>query len=79
MVKLVNVTTGLGVDLEGLRDIAKRLVELTRRFNLREGLSREDDSLPRRFFDEPLENGDVLPKENFERLVADYYRLRGWE
>uniref|UniRef100_UPI000552B838 aldehyde ferredoxin oxidoreductase C-terminal domain-containing protein n=1 Tax=Desulfovirgula thermocuniculi TaxID=348842 RepID=UPI000552B838 len=79
LVELVNATTGLGLDEGNLRGIARRIVEATRKFNLREGLTKEDDSLPQRFFTEPLENGDVLPRENFARLLADYYRLRGWE
>jgi len=79
LVELVNSTTGLGVGEGDLRVVAGRIVEATRRFNLREGLRKEDDGLPRRFFEEPLENGDVLPRENFARLLADYYRLRGWE
>ncbi|SHF09884.1 aldehyde:ferredoxin oxidoreductase [Desulfofundulus australicus DSM 11792] len=79
LVTLVNVTTGLGVDEGQLRRIASRIVNATRQFNLLQGLTREDDNLPLRFFKEPLENGDVLPEENFRQMLADYYRLRGWD
>ncbi|NHM28579.1 aldehyde ferredoxin oxidoreductase family protein [Desulfofundulus sp. TPOSR] len=76
---LVNATTGLGVDEGQLRRIAGRIVAATRQFNLLQGLTRDDDNLPPRFFKEPLENGDVLPEENFRQMLADYYRLRGWD
>ncbi|AEG16576.1 Aldehyde ferredoxin oxidoreductase [Desulfofundulus kuznetsovii DSM 6115] len=79
LVILVNATTGLGVDEGQLRRIAGRIVAATRQFNLLQGLTRDDDNLPPRFFKEPLENGDVLPEENFKQMLADYYRLRGWD
>jgi aldehyde:ferredoxin oxidoreductase len=79
LVRLVNATTGLGVDEGQLRRMAKRIVSATRQFNIQQGLTRDDDSLPSRFFKEPLENGDVLPEENFRQMLADYYRLRGWD
>ncbi|BAF59046.1 aldehyde:ferredoxin oxidoreductase [Pelotomaculum thermopropionicum SI] len=76
---LVNLTTGLGVDAEQLRRTAREIIDCTRRFNLMQGLTRADDNLPARFFKEPLEDGDVLPEENFRQMLADYYRLRGWD
>ncbi|NPV72798.1 MAG: aldehyde:ferredoxin oxidoreductase, partial [Pelotomaculum sp.] len=64
---------------EQLRRTAREIIDCTRRFNLMQGLTRADDNLPARFFKEPLEDGDVLPEENFRQMLADYYRLRGWD
>jgi aldehyde:ferredoxin oxidoreductase len=37
------------------------------------------DTLPKRFFEEPLtDSGKVLPKRDFDRMLSDYYRLKGW-
>ncbi|HOV79946.1 MAG TPA: aldehyde ferredoxin oxidoreductase family protein [Bacillota bacterium] len=79
LIRLVNMTTGLDVDEERLRRTAKRIISCARKFNLMQGLTRSDDNLPSRFFREPLENGDVLPEENFRLMLAEYYRLRGWD
>ena len=77
--EIVRVTTGLELDKRGLKKIASHVINMTRRFNLREGITRADDTLPRRFFEEPLgEEGNVLKKKDFEKMLSDYYRLRGW-
>jgi len=49
------------LDKTGLQALAARVADQTRRFNLREGLTKDDDWLPDRFFDEPLpEKGNVI-------------------
>jgi len=76
---IVELTTGMKLDKERLRRIASRTIDSTRRFNLREGLTQVDDSLPERFHKEPLpETGKVITKEQLEKLLSDYYRFRGW-
>jgi aldehyde:ferredoxin oxidoreductase len=51
-------------------------------FNAREGLTREDDVLPRRFLEEPLpegsgpSTGSVL---ELEPMLDEYYEVRGWD
>ena len=62
-----------------LRKIASNISNATRTFNIREGLTQEDDTLPRRFFEEPIEEGKILKREDFDRLLAEYYELRGWD
>jgi aldehyde:ferredoxin oxidoreductase len=62
-----------------LRRISSNIQNETRRFNLREGVTAKDDTLPKRFFDEPLgKEGKVIRREVLERLFKDYYALRGW-
>jgi aldehyde:ferredoxin oxidoreductase len=50
---IVELTTGLKLDEKGLRKISSNIQNETRRFNLREGITARDDTLPKRFFDEP--------------------------
>ena len=64
----------------------ERIWNLIKLFNLREGLSREDDSLPPRMFEEALtlpsgvydRDSVVIPKEAFEGALDRYYKKRGW-
>jgi aldehyde:ferredoxin oxidoreductase len=75
----VEVTTGLKVDEAGLRKISSRIQDGTRRFNLREGMTPKDDTLPKRFFDEPLgKDGKTIKREELRKMLQDYYSLRGW-
>ena len=77
---IVEGSTGMRLKKEDLRGIASRISDSTRRFNLREGMTKEQDSLPERFHKEPLpETGKVVTEEEFKRLLEDYYRLRGWD
>jgi aldehyde:ferredoxin oxidoreductase len=41
------------LDEKGLRKISSTIQNETRKFNLREGLDPKEDTLPKRFFDEP--------------------------
>ena len=76
---IVEVTTGLRLDEAGLREISSTIQNETRRFNLREGITSKDDTLPRRFFEEPLgKDGSVIRREDLGKMLQDYYALRGW-
>ena len=60
-----------------------RIFNLMKCYNVREGLTRKDDTWPRRFFEEPIPDGpfkgSVLDENQFNRLLEEYYALRGWE
>jgi len=79
LLTIIEVTTGLKLDEPELRKIASIIQSQTRRFNLREGITPKDDTLPRRFFDEPLgKEGKTIRREDLQRMLQDYYALRGW-
>jgi aldehyde:ferredoxin oxidoreductase len=48
-----------------------------------EGISRSEDTLPRRYFEEPIpegpSKGEVVCREEFSRMLDDYYTLHGWD
>ena len=77
---LVSATTGLDLDKAGLQAIAANITDTVRRFNLREGVTAADDTLPKKFFSKklPPTQSEITP-EQLERMVQDYYRLRGWD
>jgi aldehyde:ferredoxin oxidoreductase len=70
--------TGQPSNREDLRKVARNIVNMTRTFNLQEGLHIEDDRLPKRFHKEALPSGKTLTTEEMEYMLQDYYRLRGW-
>ena len=74
----------LGYDLtvDELRTIGERAWNATRLFNVREGFSRAEDSMPERFT-QPLEaggpaEGNAISESEFETMLEDYYDRRGW-
>jgi aldehyde:ferredoxin oxidoreductase len=76
---MVEVTTGLKLDETGLRKISSRIQTGSRKFSLREGLSPKEDTLPKRFFDEPLgKDGKTISREELQKMLQDYYSLRNW-
>lgn len=77
--KAVELVTGLPASKEELRRKASAITDLTRRFNLREGLKPHHDRLPARLHKEALPDGRSLGAEEMEFMLADYYRLRGWD
>ena len=80
LAEIIRGTTGLSLDVDGMRKVAAAVVDATRRFNIREGLTREDDYLPKRFLTEPLpETGNLITREQMLQLLQDYYQARGWD
>lgn len=76
---IIEVTAGLKLDEAQLRRISSKIQDMTRKFNLREGMSPKEDTLPNRFFDEPLgKEGKTIRREELQKMLQDYYALRGW-
>jgi aldehyde:ferredoxin oxidoreductase len=77
---VIKATTGMELDKAGLRKIASDVVDATRIFNLREGLTPADDSLPEALFNNELaDSGKRIDRQDLHKMVSDYYRLRGWD
>ena len=81
-VELIRDVTGLDFGEDELREIGRRIIDIERFINMREGVTRDDDTLPKKFFDEglPLKEyaGHRIDREEFEKMKTRYYRLRGW-
>jgi aldehyde:ferredoxin oxidoreductase len=82
MVTLTNAATGRGYSVDELKKVGARSWTMERLFNLREGLSRKDDTLPERLFTTPIHDGPskgaVVNKADFENELTEYYRIWGW-
>lgn len=83
MVEMLNTATGFDYTPESYLLIGERIWNLTRMFNVREGITSSDDILPKRFSQEPAPLGDpkglVIKEEDLELTKAEYYSLRGWD
>lgn len=81
--KLLTAATGFEFDEQSFKKTGERIWNLTRLFNLREGLSRADDVLPYKVMNEPLP--DAVPKGHFisrsdlDAMLDEYYGARGWD
>jgi aldehyde:ferredoxin oxidoreductase len=78
---LLHAVCGLkGLEMtENLLEIGERVNNLTRLFNIREGLTMADDSLPERF-ESPVVDGPLKgATADISQMLKDYYMLRGWD
>jgi aldehyde:ferredoxin oxidoreductase len=80
LIELLYLLTGIRYSAADLHGIAARVQNLTRLFNIREGATREDDCLPKRLLQEPInEQSNRITKEELDLMLSDYYLLRGWD
>jgi aldehyde:ferredoxin oxidoreductase len=76
---LLRAVTGLNIGPQELLKIGERVINLERMFNIREGLTKKDDTLPDRFLYEPLPEGKSKGKTvQLKPMLDEYYRIRGW-
>ncbi len=81
--KMINSVTGWGLSLSEVEKVGERIYNLERAFNCREGIRRQDDTLPARTFNQPIpagaSKGMYTPRPEFETMLNEYYQLRGWD
>ena len=74
--------TGRAVSPESLRLAGERICTLKKLFNVREGWTRADDTLPPRVLEEALPSGvgagTALTRAELDGMIASYYEARGW-
>jgi len=81
-VDFVQAVTGWDVSLDELMKVGQRRLNMLRAFNAREGFSRKDDKLPKKFFNAlqgtgPTAGVAIDPAE-FETALDSYYQLLTW-
>ncbi len=68
-------------EVANLMEIGERIVCLERCFNIREGFTRKDDTLPKRMLREHLKKGGPANNQTFqglEKLLDEYYEAAGY-
>lgn len=83
--KLLYLITDLEMTPLEIFTAAERSNNLERLFNIREGLTREDDWLVDRYFDLPTKlgipaiRGKTIDREKFRKMIDEYYQHHGWD
>jgi aldehyde:ferredoxin oxidoreductase len=80
--EMLRLVTGVEHSVDDLRESARRIVTAKKLFNIRQGWTPEEDTLPDRFMNDPLENEttapSVLSRSKLATLIARYNLARGW-
>ena len=80
---LIGAATGLEYTPETLRAVGRRVLDTERLINADFGLTRADDTLPKRYFDDPMParqtKGHHIDREQFQNMLDEYYVERGWD
>lgn len=79
---MISAVTGWDITVEELMEVGRRRLNLFRVFNAREGLSRKDDKLPKKFFKQLQGTGPTasiaLTHEEIDGAIDIYYKMAGW-
>ena len=78
--RTLTAVTGQQFTADDLMMVGERVWNLERLYNLREGFTKTDDTLPDRLLNEPVAEG---PSEGFTvnlaPMLEEYYAFRGWD
>lgn len=82
MAELMTLITGREWTSEEMGEVGRRVINIARAFNQREGFNRAHDTVPKRIVKEALKSGpaagQVIPQEAFEDMLDQYYEVMGW-
>jgi aldehyde:ferredoxin oxidoreductase len=82
VLKAIEYASGWKLSMAEALEIGERAINIARAFNIREGFSRQDDTLPERLF-QPLEGGSLtgqaIPRQDFKQALTWLYHIKGWD
>jgi len=80
---ILRAVTGWDIDADEVQTIGERIYNLERMFNLREGVTSDDDTLPKRVMKEPIPDGPLAgarcSAEELLEMRSAFYKMRGWD
>jgi aldehyde:ferredoxin oxidoreductase len=76
---IIHKVTGLDAGQKALKEKARAIATLIRRFNLREGMQPADERLPKALHQALKDTGKVITPEQLEIMLKEYYQLQGWD
>jgi len=83
MAELLTIVTGREWKPEEMAEVGRRVLNIGRAFNQREGFARKDDTMPERLAKDPLKSGpaagQTIPREAFDDMLDQYYKVMGWD
>jgi len=82
LVGAVSAATGWDYTIDEMLETGRRIYNLCRLFNVREGFGRAEDAIPFKYT-QPTTTGrdpnEVISPEDHQALLDDYYSFRGWD
>jgi aldehyde:ferredoxin oxidoreductase len=83
MADMYSAATGVAADEKSMRTAADRIYAVERCFSIREGIRKKDDFLQGKWVAGPIPGGPLegssIDREKFEKMLEDYYLMRGWD
>ena len=80
--ELISAAVGIEISPDDLRQVGRRVLDTERLINADFGLTRDDDTLPKRYFDDPMParktKGHHIDRKQFQNMLDDYYSEREW-
>jgi len=77
---MLSSATGIDYSTDDFLKAGDRIWNLERLFNLKAGLTADDDTLPPRLLKEPIKSGPSKGKVvKLDEMKGDYYKIRGWD
>lgn len=83
MAEMLHLITGWETSSDELVNVAQRIVTTKKVFNIRQGWTPAEETLPDRFFNDSISEGasagGLLKREQLIKQIRHYNGLRGWE
>jgi aldehyde:ferredoxin oxidoreductase len=82
MGSMLSAITGWESSSYEVMEYGERRINLTKIYNIREGITADQDTLPERFFTDPITVGRwsnySIDKGKFQEMIQTYYAMMGW-
>jgi len=77
----LNAATGWNMDVEELKKVGRRVVNMMRLYNLKAGLTPDMEKPSSRYSSQPVDgpNKDKAIAPHWEKMLDKYYQLMGWD
>jgi aldehyde:ferredoxin oxidoreductase len=80
LAEMLSALTGVSYSVEEFLKVGERIWNNERMWNLDNGFTSADDTLPPRLFDEPIKSGPSKGGvSDLKTMLPEYYKLRGWD
>ncbi|MDP2729189.1 MAG: aldehyde ferredoxin oxidoreductase family protein [Dehalococcoidales bacterium] len=78
---IVPAVTGVDMNIDDFLKVGERITNVERLINIREGVRRKDDTLPRSYFvEEETPWGPTgINEDKFQAMLDEYYRFQSWD
>ncbi len=83
MLEAIQAVTGWDMDMDEMMQVGERRTNMMRAFNARDGIDREMDTLPKKFFEKALvggiSDGNKVDYAEWAAAIDMYYQEAGWD